>query len=540
MPTKILVVDDNRDTLRTYTKALLRKVRPQTSSLNFPDKEAAVIEVADADTISIALEKLKKQRFDILIVDLRIPGLAGEQMGGLGLITESMKLDPLRPIIAVTGYGTIELARQTLIQGVFDFIEKSGTAVDDLIKAVQAAIDHCNEKAVRAGNPFTPMTGIEPTVFGGRTNELEFIEQRLNRALNTKFCEHFLVLGDWGIGKSTLLKEFKKICQSRGHIASIIPLEPLQAGVSLNEAAHSLVEGILRDLPYPVEQFKKVADFFDSLGITVLGTGLQFKRDTTKKELSTQAFLHDALVKLWQDLEKKTGVFLILIDDLDNFMAAPEILMTLRQTLSMESLRKTKILVGIAATPNYWLELTSINKHHPLARYFLTRVELKPLTQDELTDTIIKSLAGTGVSFSLEIIQRVFEYTKGHPYEMQVLCFHLFGNQLLRRVEVDVWDKSLQSALNDLGIAIFNYWFQQASVEEAKILRLVAKTDTPMSIKDIHQVAGENQVKISSGNISKYLQRLTEKKLICKTGRGLYILPDSMFRAYINTRSDSI
>ena len=51
------------------------------------------------------------------------------------------------------------------------------------------------------------MTGVEPTVFGGRTQELEFLEQRLDRALYTEFCGYFLVLGDWGIGKSTLLKD---------------------------------------------------------------------------------------------------------------------------------------------------------------------------------------------------------------------------------------------------------------------------------------------------------------------------------------------
>jgi hypothetical protein len=188
-------------------------------------------------------------------------------MGGLELISESISLDALRPVIAVTGYGTIELARRTLTQGVFDFIEKSETAIKDLIKTVQRAIDSYDEKMLRSGNPFTPMTGVEPAVFGGRTNELEFFEHKLNRTLNTKFAEHFLVLGDWGIGKSTLLKEYKKIRQSRGHIASLIPLEPLQSGTTLIEAARSIVEGILRDLPYPIDQFKKVATFFDSLGI---------------------------------------------------------------------------------------------------------------------------------------------------------------------------------------------------------------------------------------------------------------------------------
>ena len=257
-----------------------------------------------------------------------------------------------------------------------------------------------------------------------------------------------------------------------------------------------------------------------------------------KKEMSTQAFLHDTLVRLWQDLESKTDVFIILLDDLDNFMAASEIVMTLRQTLSMESIRKTKILVGIASTPDTWLELTAVNKHHPLARYFLSRVELGPLSESEARETVLNSLADTGISFSAEVLNRVVEYTEGHPYEMQVLCFHLFNNQLSRRVEIEVWDKALQAALNDLGVAVFDHRFNQASTEEAKVLRVIAESEIPMPVKEIHNRAVAGKVKVSAGNIAKYVQRLAEKKLISKSGRGLYTSSDRMFRSYVLNRSD--
>lgn len=539
MSIKILIVDDNRDTLRTYTRALQRRVKLDDFRRNPVTKDlSAQIEIESADTVSSALDRLRRHPFELLIVDLKIPGPSGEELGGLQLIEESLIIDPLRPIIAITGYGSVELARKTLTRGVFDFIEKSADAVDNLINAVQRAMERSDEKALRSGNPFTPMTGVEPTVFGGRTSELEFFEQRLQRALNTKFCEHFLVLGNWGIGKSTLLREYKKICQNRSHIASVIPLEPLQSGTTLLEAARSLVEGVLRDLPYPIDQFKKVTNFFDSLGISILGTGLQLKRDTTKKDLSTQAFLHDTLVKLWQDLEDKTGALVILLDDLDNFMAVPEIVMTLRQTLSMETFKKTKILIGIASTSAAWLELTSTNRHHPIARYFMSRVELGPLSKEELRHTIIDSLAGTAVSFSPEVMDMVYEYTEGHPYEMQVLCYHLFDNQLSRRVDANVWDKALQATLDKLGVAVFGYWFDQASSEEAKVLCIIANSDLPISVREIHQVASTGKAKISTGNIPKYLQRLVEKQLATKSARGFYTVTDKMFRAYLRSRSE--
>jgi predicted transcriptional regulator len=43
-------------------------------------------------------------------------------------------------------------------------------------------------------------------------------------------------------------------------------------------------------------------------------------------------------------------------------------------------------------------------------------------------------------------------------------------------------------------------------------------------------------LKVPVQNAGKYLQRLVEKKLISKSGRGLYNIPDPMFRAYICTR----
>lgn len=536
MPVRILVVDDNRDTLRAYVKALLRKVKPKEG---IPGKSTnALLEVEDADTVSLALEKLSSQPFEILVVDLKIPGLSGEEMGGLELIEESIKLDPLRPIITITGFGTIELARKTLTQGVFDFIEKSTTAVEELINAVQRATDSLDEKVVRSGNPFRAMSGIEPTVFGGRTNELEFFEEKLIRALHANTYEHFLVLGDWGIGKSTLLKEYKKVCQSRGHIASIVPLEPLQSSTRLIEAVRSIVEGILRNLPYSVDRFKKVVEFFDTVGVSVLGTGLQFSRDTAKRDLSAQAFLHDTLIKLWQDLEGETEIFVILLDDLDNFMAVPEIVMTLRQTFSMDSIRETHILLGLASTPTSWQELISSKRHHPLSRYFMSRVELGLLSESELQETILRSLADTGVSFNPEVISRVFEYTTGHPFEMQVLCYHLFSNQLSRRVDVNVWDKALQAAIHDMGVAFFDFWFNQASGEETKILRVVAAAETPMSVKEIQETAQSDKVKVSPRNIAKYLQRLVDKDLLIRSGRGLYTIPDRMFRVYISAQTE--
>jgi hypothetical protein len=313
-------------------------------------------------------------------------------------------------------------------------------------------------------------------------------------------------------------------------------LEPHQPGTRLADVSRSVVEGILRDLPFPVDRFKRLVKYFDSAGVTVLGTGLQFSRDTTDRHLSPQAFLHDSLLHLWHDLNCKTQSLLILLDDVDNFLPVPEILQTLQTTLLMTSIREAKILVGLALAQESWLTLTSTRLHHPLARFFLPRVELGPLTESEVRTTIVKSLSETGVSFSPDILSNVYQVTDGHPFEMQILCHHLFNNQLSRRVGIDVWDKALEAAINDLGAAVFDRWFHEASAEEAKVLTLIAAARGPVSAKDVKEAAEAKKVRISPPSITKYLQRLSEKQVITKTGRGMYAIPDRMFRAYIASR----
>ena len=285
------------------------------------------------------MERLRAEPPDVLVVDLKIPGLDGKEMRGLELITESLRLDRLRPVIAITGYGSIELARRTLTQGVFDFIEKGRDAASDLAGAVLRALEQRDAKVQRAGNPFTPRTGLDPPVFGGRTEELEFFEERMNRALHASICEHFIVLGDWGIGKTSLLREYKKMCQARGHAASLVPLEPLDSGAKMIDAARSIVEGVLRELPYPAGRLKRVMDYFDSIGISVFGSGLQLGRRKGSADITAQAFLHDTLVRLGEDLREEAGIVVILLDDMENFMAVPDILTTLKSTLSMSSVR---------------------------------------------------------------------------------------------------------------------------------------------------------------------------------------------------------
>jgi CheY-like chemotaxis protein len=66
-----------------------------------------------------ALARLSEKEFDIVVTDLRMEGVDGIQV--LEHIMEACKRTR---VILITGYATVEVAREALVKGAFDFIAK--------------------------------------------------------------------------------------------------------------------------------------------------------------------------------------------------------------------------------------------------------------------------------------------------------------------------------------------------------------------------------------------------------------------------------
>lgn len=66
-----------------------------------------------------ALERLEEKDFDIVISDIRM----GE-IDGIQIMERVLKKSRRTKVIMITGYATLELARESLTKGAFDFIAK--------------------------------------------------------------------------------------------------------------------------------------------------------------------------------------------------------------------------------------------------------------------------------------------------------------------------------------------------------------------------------------------------------------------------------
>lgn len=104
MPEKILIVDDEPDMLKLLTMILKEKTPYEITVTNNPVE---------------AVELVRTVEFDVVITDLKMPGL-----DGLQLLEEVKKKDEDIPVIIITAYGTIDAATEALKIGAFDFITK--------------------------------------------------------------------------------------------------------------------------------------------------------------------------------------------------------------------------------------------------------------------------------------------------------------------------------------------------------------------------------------------------------------------------------
>jgi len=126
-PSRILLVDDEKDFVEMLTLRL----------------EETGEEVLQAYSGMESLEKLKETEVDVVILDIKMPG-----MDGIETLQEIKKRYPLVEVIMLTGHGTIETAVQGMKLGAYDFLIKPAD-FDDLTTKLNKARERKHDQLER-------------------------------------------------------------------------------------------------------------------------------------------------------------------------------------------------------------------------------------------------------------------------------------------------------------------------------------------------------------------------------------------------------
>jgi DNA-binding NtrC family response regulator len=121
MNNKLVIVDDETD-MRNGLQRLLRR--------EFPGME--VVALADGES---AIEYFSREKAEIALLDIRMTGISG-----LDLLQHLLGKNPWLTAIIMTGFGSIEVAVQSIKLGAYDFITKPFDR-ENLVRTVSKAIE---------------------------------------------------------------------------------------------------------------------------------------------------------------------------------------------------------------------------------------------------------------------------------------------------------------------------------------------------------------------------------------------------------------
>jgi DNA-binding NtrC family response regulator len=119
---KVLLVDDERRFRETSQRFL----------------KGRGFDVIPAENGQVALDKLKMNSVDLILLDLKMP-----VMGGEDFLKVARPLYPEIPVIVMTGHGTLDIAVDCMKKGAYDFVTKP-FELEQLLLTMERAIEKRN------------------------------------------------------------------------------------------------------------------------------------------------------------------------------------------------------------------------------------------------------------------------------------------------------------------------------------------------------------------------------------------------------------
>jgi DNA-binding NtrC family response regulator len=243
--TRILIVDDEPDMVENCSRILGR----------------AGYDCLTATDGARALALLESERPDLLLTDLKMPGL-----DGMELLRRSRELDPALPVIMITAFATIESAVAAVKEGAFDYLPKN-FSVDQLRLAVERAlrsrelqVENRNLRAqLQQAFGLDNITGRSPAM----AQAFELVRKAARSEAN------ILVLGESGTGKELVARAIH--ANSPRAAQAFVPVDCASLPENLLESElfgyeKGAFTGAVRNKPGLVEGAQRGTLFLDEIG----------------------------------------------------------------------------------------------------------------------------------------------------------------------------------------------------------------------------------------------------------------------------------
>jgi len=367
-----------------------------------------------------------------------------------------------------------------------------------------------------------PNFPVKPDEFIGRRAHIDAFADSLRHSALTGRMPSFAVLGDWGIGKSSLLLKLAATCSEH-------QLLPVMLSVSKDVSdymkfAETLCDKLAHALLTSDSIATRIRTEIENWKLTRVNVGaLTIDRQSRRYFLSSgSALLRHALVEAWTHFIRPAYAGAIFfLDDLHN-LATPTVQDTaliIRDQFQSFGIDGINLSVCFTAKRDYFSGIRSLAE--PAVRFY-NKCLLETFSLDETLE-YTRAVFGSTSLDPQTLAEWLYAKTLGHPYFLAFI-----SREIWRHYHVQPFANAMALwpvVFSRLEEGKFNTDLAQLSEKEVALLRAVAQgyeefTPAPF----VHTFPYQ------------YFKRLAEKGLLIRAGRGRYKLYHPLFRQFLQQR----
>lgn len=400
-------------------------------------------------------------------------------------------------------------------------------------------------------NPFKPGSIVGPGIFSGRLDELSSLDGHLFQTKHGN-PQHFLIHGERGIGKSSLMLVTKIIAS--GDIKGIdsdcnFNFLTVEVDIQPSTTFESLTLKVGSDLSKQVsklEQFKTAAvglwNFLKNWEVL----GVKYNKESSDGDpVHLLEDLCDTLIKVAESCGDKIDGILILVDEADKASDVVDLgvwVKSLTERLAKRGCHRVCLgLCGISSV------IEVLKASHESSPRVFQHMLLEPLSHAERLQVIQAGLVAAKEINKVEstihpdAADWIAKYSEGFPHFIQQYAYSAFESDvddIIDMSDVKRGASKENGALDQLGTRYFEdmYRAQINSDEYRKVLQAIATSpEKYVSKQDIRKLSGLKETTLGNA-----LQSLKNKQIILAhpEKQGHYKLPSDSFGVWIRAQVD--
>ena len=370
-----------------------------------------------------------------------------------------------------------------------------------------------------------PNFPVRPDEFIGRRAYLEGFKEELRHSAMTGRMASFALLGDWGIGKSSLLFKLAATCSEPNFRLLPVTLSISKDISDYMKFAEALCDRLANTLLASDSLATRIRAEIENWKLTKVSVGaLTIDRQNPRFFLSSgSALLRHALFEAWEHfIRQDYAGAIFFLDDVHN-LATPTVQDTaliIRDQFQSFGVDGVNLSVCFTAKRDYFSGIRDFAE--PAVRFY-NKCVLDPFTLEE-TKEYTRAVFGPTSLDPEDLAGWLFSKTLGHPYFLAFISRELWSHYHARPFAnvAQLWPV----VFSRLEQGKFNSDLAQLSEKEIGLLRAIARED--------HEEC--NPAPFAQKFPHIYFKRLSDKGLLIRAGRGRYKLYHPLFRQFLQQR----